>query len=125
MMGPNQKRFKDAARELRKSGVAFRINVQSCCRGCVDGKEKLGMVDDDQAYGFIFAGQGQRIGWDANDQFVHPAPNYPGGRRNTPVQSVYINHGNESAQAIVDAFSKQGFDVEWDGTTYQCVIVHV
>ena len=41
------------------------------------------------------------------------------------VDSVYVNHGNGSAEKIVQAFRDGGFEVEWDGNDYSCVEIHV
>lgn len=41
------------------------------------------------------------------------------------VDSVYVNHGNGSAEAIVQAFRDGGFEVEWDGSEYSCVVINI
>lgn len=48
--------------------------------------------------------------------------------RRTPATKVYFNHGGPDlggATALADAFREEGFNVEWDGTSGQCVIVNL
>lgn len=115
-----QDRWKAALKTLRASGVRVRQNVQACCRGCIS-EEKLGMKSPDEAYAMTFGGQGNAYAW-VNDELVY-RESLSWNRRTKAVEAVYFNHGNGSAQRIADAFSQQGFDVEWNGTDGQCVII--
>jgi len=125
-MSDNEKRFKNVAKQLRKQGVQFRINISECCRGCVT-PEKLGLKHEKQAYGFIYGGQGQRIAWNENGEVVYADSQKPRGRnyffnpKKNKVEKIYVNHGNGSADEIVSAFNNSGFDASWDGNEYSCV----
>lgn len=117
-------RFMAATRDIRKAGVTWRTNVRSCCRGCVTG-EQLGLVGDEDEttpYAWTFGGQGCATKWDHDGQPVTPNR---WDARDTDELRVYINHGNGSARRVVDAFTARGFDVEWDGSNHQCVMVIV
>ena len=113
-------RWNRAAKALRKSGVHFRTNINSCCRGCV-GEEQLNLKDSEQAYGWNFAGQGQRIVW-AEDGSGHIQGDR-WSRQTRAEEVVYVNHGNDAAARIVEAFRAEGFKVEWNGSDANCVEV--
>ena len=129
IIGQNQQAFKNVGKALRKEGVQFRFNVMECCRGCISS-EKLGLKNEDQLYGFTYGGQGQRITWNEQDEMVYASSmnrkrsfyyRDNGGK----VGSVYVNHGNGSAEKIAQAFRDGGFEVEWDGEDSSCVEIHV
>lgn len=86
--------------------------------------------ENNNPYGFTYGGQGQRITWNGNDEMVY-ASSVSGKRsfyyRNAErkVDSVYVNHGNGSAEAIAQAFRDGGFDVEWDGSEYSFVVINI
>lgn len=114
-------RYQAAVKAVRASGVKFRFNVQECCRGCIT-PEKLGMSSEDQAYAFSYGGQGQRIRWD------YEGNAYRGNKEplfEAQSTTMYVNHGNDSAQRVVEAFENEGFDVEWDGNDYETVAIRL
>lgn len=122
-------RFQNAIKEARANGVKVRQNVQSCCRGCVT-EEKLGMKREDQPYAFTFGGQGMAYSWIDEDEapvnredMKRSQRSYYRTRQPKIVESVMFNWGNDSAEALVEAFKNNGFDVEWDGSEYSCVEV--
>lgn len=116
--------FKQVGVKLRRKGIAFRINVMECCRGCVS-YEKLGAKSEQQPYGFIYGGQGNRVRWNENGELVSANPSSKRrsyyGSIARKIDHLYVNHGNGSAKEIVSAFREDGFDVEWDGNEYSCV----
>ena len=129
VIGQNQQAFKNVGKALRKEGVQFRMNVMEWCRGCISS-EKLGLKNEDQLYGFTYGGQGQRITWNEQDEMVYASSmnrkrsfyyRDNGGK----VDSVYVNHGNGSAEKIAQAFRDGGFEVEWDGNEYSCVVINI
>lgn len=129
VIGQNQKAFKDVGKALRAEGIQFRFNVMECCKGCIS-HEKLGLKSEDQPYGFTYGGQGQRITWNEQDEMVYASSmtrkrSYYYRDTANKVDSVYVNHGNGSAEKIVQAFRDGGFEVEWDGNDYSCVEIHV
>lgn len=126
--GDNQKNFKKVAANLRKQGVAFRINVMECCRGCVT-HEKIGAKTNEQPYGFIYGGQGNRVTWNERDEMIYASSlkkrrSYFDNNKEK-VDSLFVNHGNDSAEKIVEAFQSAGFETVWDGNDYSCVEVHI
>lgn len=124
-------RFFTATKELRREGVKWHTNVMQCCRGCVT-PEQIGLKDEDDEtpYAWTFGGQGSALKWDRETGFaVREMRGYGrtwGGRVNhdEPV-TVYVNHGNGSAAKVVEAFRRNGFTVEWDGSDSQCVQIEV
>lgn len=129
VMGENEKAFKSVGAQLRKQGVQFRLNVVECCRGCIS-YEKLGAKSEDQPYGFTYGGQGGRITW-SDDEVVYADSlnksrrGYYSRKSARKVDTIYVNHGNDSAKKIVDAFQAAGFDAQWDGNDYSCVEINV
>ena len=129
VVGQNQQAFKNVGKVLRKEGVQFRFNVMECCSGCISA-EKLNLKNEDQPFGFTYGGQGGRVTWNSEDQAVYADSLTKKSRYGRPssgeiVDAVYVNHGNGSAEKIVKAFRDGGFEVEWDGTDYSCVEIHV
>lgn len=129
VIGQNQQAFKNVGKVLRKQGIQFKFNVVECCRGCITD-EKLNLKKEDQPYGFTYGGQGQRITWNGNDEMIYASSvsskrsfYYRGAEQK--VEQVFINHGNDSAEAIVKAFTEAGFDAEWDGNKYSCVVINI
>lgn len=113
-------RWMRATKAIRKDGIKFLANVQACCRGCI-GSEKLGMDEDsEQAYGYTYGGQGNRISWDEHTGLA--VQKQDRWNRSSSV-TAYINHGNGSAERIAAAFRAEGFEVTWNGSEAACVEV--
>lgn len=126
-----ERNFKQVGAALRKQGVQFRLNVVECCRGCITD-EKLNLKSEDQPYGFTYGGQGQRITWNSKGEMIY-ASSLNKSRRSfyyrsaseSKVHTLYINHGNGSAEKIVEEFRKAGFDAEWDGSEWSTVQINL
>jgi len=118
-------RWDRAVKSLRKDGVHFRTNIMQCCRGCVDA-EKLNLKDESQPYGWTFGGQGNWIKFNEDGlpyTSVEPHTRRRFGYDYDSPKSAMINWGNGSAEKIVAAFQAEGFQVNWNGSEYQCVEV--
>lgn len=118
-------RWGRAVKSIRKSGIHFRTNIMQCCRGCVDA-EKLNLKDETQPYGWTFGGQGFWIKF--NEDGLPYTAAEPHVRRRfgydyDKPKSAMINWGNGSAETIAAAFRAEGFQVNWDGSEYECVEV--
>lgn len=120
---------KDARAAAKAAGVPIKIrqNVMTCCRGCTSN-EDLGLPKDDDstAYAYTFGGQGNRIQWrKGNPVFGARKPKGYGYMESASLETkAYWNHGNGSAPFLKEAFEANGFEVEWDGSDAQCVIVN-
>jgi hypothetical protein len=124
-----ERRFKEAIKSLRRQGIKWHTNVRQCCRGCVTA-EQVGLANDEDGttpYGWTFGGQGGAITWDRDgqpNQRFDDSRYFRGyGDRPTRTVRVYVNHGNGSAERIAQTFRDSGFEVEWDGSAHQCVVV--
>jgi hypothetical protein len=127
-------RYAAAVKALKAADVTTRINVRQCCRGCVS-PEQLGLTDDTtatQPYAWTYGGQGGALRWDpATGEPVEDLPRRRGWGSTTSSSAgvfAYWNHGGPdlvAARAVVDAFTAQGFEVEWNGSEHQCPIVTV
>lgn len=123
-----KERYAAAVKAIRKSGVAIRQNVQACCRGCAEPFKTTKNFDEETTpFAWNFGGQGGALRWSGNGQETYlPSDTYRYGRQANPsTQKVYFNHGNGSAERIVEAFKAEGFEVEWDGEQHSCVEVIV
>lgn len=121
-------RYQAAVRKIRSHGIKYRFNVMACCRGCIS-PEQIGVASDYQPYAYSYGGQEQRIKWDEAGNAYQGNKN---SRRSRFTASnvhesptLYLNHGNDSAQVLVEAFENQGFEVEWNGQDYECVSVRL
>lgn len=137
-----EQRYKAAVVALRASGVTVRVNVRSCCRGCAT-PEQLGTTADmasNDPHAWTFGGQGGVVSWRDGEayagrgyrRFLRQA--YAGRpwqitpKRLAPyrAKSLHWYHGGpgvEAAEKVSAAFTAQGFEVEWNGTTEQAVVV--
>ena len=121
-----KERFAQALKEARREGVKVRQNVQCCCRGCIT-PDMIGLKDEEQPYAFTFGGQGDAYAWDEDTVVTRASLNKAKNRgfgRTVFVEQVFFNWGNDSANVLVEAFERNGFDVEWDGSEYNCVVVN-
>jgi hypothetical protein len=109
-----EQRFKRVFREFRSLGVAARINVYECCRGCIT-PEKLNMKDDKQPYVYNYAGQENAI------KFSGDSVTYRHNGR--PVSRIYVNHGNDIARQFTQMCESHGIETEWSGDDSDCVEV--
>jgi len=119
-------RFKDAIKGIRSIKIdnrvqfGVRVNVMSCCRGCAQ-------IPDTKPYIWTFGGQDNAFGWFEGEAYdrsaIKKAKDYY--RRPTkPLKDVYFYFTDISvAEVAKDAFTAQGFEVEWDGTEGQAVLV--
>jgi hypothetical protein len=123
-----QVRFNSALKAIRKVGITTRINYATCCRGCAS-------FPDDTAILWTMAGQGNAFSW-FEGVMVNRAVLATVKRRSYYVNMERIQRarGIESeayfyftdivaAEAAQIAFTAEGFEVEWDGTEGQAVIV--
>jgi hypothetical protein len=119
-----QEQWKSAVRNLRAEGVHVRQNVMACCRGCITS-DKLGVKAEGEPLAYTYGGQGGAYSWVDDQLFYRDSlrPRRWGVSRPQSVEAVYFNHSNGSGQRIFDAFTDQGFKVEWDGSDMSCVVI--
>lgn len=122
-----KERYAAAVKAIRKSGVAIRQNVQACCPGCAEPFKATKNFDAETTpYAWNFGGQGDALKWAGNGDKALLTDGYLGyGGAERSSVTVYFNHGNGSAERIVEAFRAEGFDVKWDGEQHSCVEVTV
>ncbi|AXH66874.1 hypothetical protein SEA_STARPLATINUM_136 [Streptomyces phage StarPlatinum] len=111
-----EQKFKQAFKNTRKANVTAKMQVQECCRGCIN-KEKLGMDSDSDPYVYTYAGQGSRLRF-AGDSVVYA------DTRN-PVPHIYVYHGNGGGEKFAEVAKSLGLDVEWDGSQWSAIVVKV
>lgn len=118
-------RFTVAVVQARATGAKVRQNVQKCCRSCITDRDLAMPEGSEQPYAYTFGGQGRAIYWSAegNPVIRTGGKNLHGKPLTKPEDAAYFNHGNGGGQAIADSMRAQGFEVIWDGTEEQCVIV--
>lgn len=125
-----QERWNAAVKGIRSQGVKIKQNVAMCCRGCI-GYETLGMEQDStQPYVYTYGGQGDAYRWIEGkpyyrDEYKRRTRKHPfkDARKDTAVSRVYIYHGNQSGEIVLQAFKAAGFDVSWDGTEGTALVV--
>lgn len=107
-------RFQRAVREIRKQDVTTLQNARKCCRSCLSYElGEAGKVP----YAFTYGSQGSAYTW-RDDRPVYVAGNQP------PVRELYWNFDAEgTGRIIATEFEKQGFTVDWDGTSMKCVVI--
>jgi len=123
-----QARFNNALKTIRKVGITTRLNVSSCCAGCV-------ILPENTAILWTFGGQDSAFSW-FEGTMVNRNVLAKAKRRgyNINIESITRARGIEkevyfkftdiiAAEAAQLAFEAEGFEVEWDGTDIQCVIV--
>ena len=122
-------RWSNALKTLRAVGIATRMNVKSCCRSCAN-------IDTDRATVWTFGGQGNAFSWldgtMVNREILYKVKARSFGgvtldsmKRNKGIEEqVFFNFTDIiAAEAAVIAFEAEGFEVEWNGTEGQCVII--
>jgi hypothetical protein len=141
-------RFEAALNGLQARGVHLRMNVMECCRSCVNW-EKLELPNEAAAdttpVAWHYGGQGNELVWrhghalfldelpedDEDDEysdFGRRRRDSFGGRDARPAGEVLFNHDGPdlvAAQTLAEVFRGEGFEVEWDGTQWDCVHVLV
>lgn len=122
-----KERWGNAIKALRKSGVATRQNVAACCQGCAEPFKNTKSFDAETTpYAWNFGGQGMGLKWAENGKkALANRDRYGYGSWDVTEVTVYINHGNGSAERIVEAFRAEGFEVIWDGEQHSSVAVTV
>ena len=122
-----KERWTTAIKAARKAGVAVRQNVSGCCNGCAEPFKGVKSFDEESTpYAWFIAAQGSGIRWDESGRkAVASRERYGYGARDVEDVTIYLNHGNGSAPALVEAFRAEGFEVEWDGEQSSCVEVKV
>lgn len=146
-----QRNFEQAVIQTQIAGVVALINVESCCRSCASHEMSLQGVKEDTDVVWTFAGQGNRIEWHdgkpmrMEEHESYPEPSYhteiddEGNEvevedddeepdveyRPVPAEDVYLYHsgGVKAATTAVEKFREAGFEVEWDGTESDAVLV--
>lgn len=143
-MSTTAERFDKAVSQARES-ITVTINVDECCRSCVN-RDDLGATDDDSTgYAWTFAGQEAGIYFDEkgdpklreemisfnfsdddeDEDFYDDDEEAEKTYIFRAAHQVYFYHGGvKAAQIIADAFAAQGFDVIWDGTESRAVQVN-
>lgn len=122
-----KERWNTAIKAARKAGVAVRQNVSGCCNGCAEPFKGVKSFDEDTTpYAWFIAAQGSGIRWDESGRkAIASRERYGYGADNIQDVTIYFNHGNGSAPALVEAFRAEGFEVEWDGEQHSSVGVKV
>jgi hypothetical protein len=100
---------KNALKTIRKAGIAARVNVKSCCRGCAD----LGLASNVPVI-WHFGGQGNKIKWD-----------------NDPDEVTFSHDGmvdkdgglTDSGRIVVESFTNEGLKVDWDQSDARCITI--
>jgi hypothetical protein len=130
--GSTQKNFQQAVRTIRANGVKWALNVQACCRSCAEPaarwEGKKDWVKGTTPYGWTFGGGKDRLVWLNGEAAQMRYSSYHQKMVKEPLseaQVLYINHSNNSASVIADAFRLYGFEVEWNGQDYQTVMVTI
>ena len=121
-----KERYAKAVKAIRKSGVAIRQNVSACCRGCAEPfKTTKGFDEETTPYAWNFGGQGGALKWasDGKKAIRDTGRYFTTGPESEMTETVYFNHGNGSAERIVEAFKAEGFEVIWSGEQRACVEV--
>jgi len=122
-------RYDAAIKDAKAAGVNIRQNVRSCCRSCAGYEmankyEAAGNPEKIERTVWTFGGQGSRISWEWDGTPYYPQDN--GWTRRTGKEAVvqYWNFENvEYAQKVYEAFKSHGFEIDWDGSEFKCVVV--
>lgn len=140
-----EERFKAAVKFVKDTkAVRIRQNVMSCCRSCTTD-EQLGKDKSDLPLAWTFGGQGGAVSFYGGEAFnrVDLTPlrkdRFTGrlikdGKFSVRVTERHIKRARatkvywnfddiEAAKAVDFAFRSFGFEVEWNGTDTQCVVV--
>lgn len=104
-------RFDKALKTIRKAGITAKRNVMGCCRSCID----LGLATNVPVV-WHYGGQGNR---------TSIVGNY------ADADTMYFNHSNlatddgvtSAGEVVLKAFEDNGFEVEWDKTSWKCLVV--
>lgn len=113
LLGTPQQRFNATLKAIRKRGIAFRLNVKKCCRGCIGWEDDLKLESEDWPHAYLYGSQGSGTKWLSDGDPVD-------------VTTHYINHSSvEVANVVAEEFRAHGFEIDWDGTEYRCVGVIV
>lgn len=142
-------RLDAAVNAARASGVHVVLNVMTCCRSCT-GYTDLGLPADAEGtpVAWHFSGQGRELAWDGDDRPVYLEEprgcycdelDYDDGECDTCRYGDDAERASQPADRLLfmfepdtsvagrlrDAFTAQGFDVEWDGSLAQGVTVRL
>jgi hypothetical protein len=101
--------MKTALKVIRQAGITARMNVRSCCRGCVD----LGLASNVPVI-WHFGGQGNKINWD-----------------NDPDEVSFSHDGmveqdgvlTDSGRIVWEAFTNVGLKIDWDKTSLRTIVI--
>lgn len=110
-----QDNYKAAVKDLTKQGIKFRSNVR--------GPEDLNMRSPEQPYGFTYGSPGSRIKWNEHGEPTIKRIWWQDKWEVT--RAIFIYHGNESAQRIVDTFNAHGINATWIGNESECIILNI
>lgn len=136
-MSTTQERFEAAIAAAIEKGVHIRVNVMECCRSCI-GHEKLELPSrealDTTPYAYYYGGQDNELVWKDGKPYRRQAEwgydedeeAYDAGFSDHPLTTAYFRHGGPdliAARALAEAFKAEGFEIEWDGSRHQCVMV--
>jgi hypothetical protein len=112
-----QERFQKAVRAIRKQGITTRQNARKCCRSCL--AYDLG-AEGHVPYAFTYGSQGSAYTW-RDDRPVWVDRQWNGSQ---DVDKIFWNYdAAPTGEVIAAEFRKEGFTVEWDGTSSQCVMI--
>lgn len=126
-------KYQKAQIAAQVAGAIVIENVMACCRGCVDIE-----IPEGKPHAWSFAGQGCELVWESGRPMFAPEDEEEdedddegGGyswsdsraSQSMPAEGVYWYHGAGGGALISQAFKDAGFDVEWDGTDMNAVLV--
>lgn len=123
-MNTRKQAFDSAMREIRKSGMNARRNVQGCCRSCLGG-----VLPNDKPIVWHYGGQGNSFTWREDKPVYTYTPSWDD---EAILESIYLNHSGliaesgeitEAGQLVLDTFQKHGYEVKWDGSKTTCLEV--
>jgi hypothetical protein len=143
-----QKKYEQAILQTQMAGVVALVNVESCCRSCASYEMAQQGVKEDTKLVWTFAGQDSRVEWQdgrpmrmvehelEGDVYYEEEEDDEGNvtevecygdpdieYRPEPAEDVYWYHSAGGAAVLVEKMKAAGFEVEWDGTETDAVLV--
>lgn len=128
-----KKAYDQAVLQIKLAGVVVVENDMSCCRSCASYNKEQQGVTPETKLAWTYGGQGSELIWHGDSPFyldeeqeeeevdedVWETPE----RREEPADSQYWYHSAGGAPVAVEKFREAGFEVEWDGTESDAVLV--
>lgn len=134
-MATTQERFTAAVEAVRGQNIPVILNIMTCCRSCTTATDKgFPNEEAEKSWPHIwhYGGQDNELVWsEAGEPQRRVERDWDEDGEVTqvedlPVDSIFFNHAGPNltaARALVDAFRGHNFDVEWNGTEIQAVVV--